>query len=100
MMTAQKIAEARSQPPRGAPGGTIEKMPGGRGADVNLVRVHSVRLPGFVAHQEVIFGGPGQTLTIRHDSNDRRSFMPGVMLAVRKVRGLKGLTVGLESLLQ
>jgi 4-hydroxy-tetrahydrodipicolinate reductase len=62
--------------------------------------IHSVRLPGFVAHQEVIFGGEGQTLSIRHDSIDRRSFMPGVLLAVRKVGGLPGrLTVGLETLL-
>jgi 4-hydroxy-tetrahydrodipicolinate reductase len=63
------------------------------------VPVHSVRLPGLVAHQEVIFGGTGQTLTIRHDSISRESFMPGVLLAVRRVRSLKGLTVGLENLL-
>ena len=99
LMTAQRIAAARTQPPRGAPANTIEKVPGGRGADVNLVRVHSVRLPGYVAHQEVIFGALGQTLTIRHDSTDRRSFMPGVLLAVRKVRKLNGLVVGLEELL-
>jgi 4-hydroxy-tetrahydrodipicolinate reductase len=62
--------------------------------------IHSVRLPGLVAHQEVIFGGPGQTLTIRHDSTDRRSFMPGVLLAVRKVGDLPDpFTVGLEKLL-
>jgi 4-hydroxy-tetrahydrodipicolinate reductase len=61
--------------------------------------IHSVRLPGLVAHQEVIFGGLGQTLTIRHDSIARESFMPGVLLAVRKVSGLDGLVVGLENLL-
>jgi 4-hydroxy-tetrahydrodipicolinate reductase len=62
--------------------------------------IHSIRLPGLVAHQEVIFGGEGQTLSIRHDSTDRRSFMPGVLLAVRKVAGLsQPLTVGLERLL-
>jgi 4-hydroxy-tetrahydrodipicolinate reductase len=61
--------------------------------------IHSVRLPGLVAHQEVVFGGPGQTLTIRHDSIARESFMPGVLLAVRKVDGLDGLVVGLEHLL-
>jgi len=61
--------------------------------------IHSVRLPGLVAHQEVIFGGLGQTLTIRHDSISRESFMPGVLLAVRKVGGLDGLVVGLENVL-
>jgi 4-hydroxy-tetrahydrodipicolinate reductase len=66
---------------------------------VEGIPVHSVRLPGLVAHQEVIFGGLGQTLTIRHDSTGRESFMPGVLLAVRKVRGLSGLTVGLENVL-
>jgi 4-hydroxy-tetrahydrodipicolinate reductase len=63
------------------------------------VPIHSVRLPGLVAHQEVIFGGLGQTLTIRHDSISRESFMPGVILAVRKVKGLKGLIHGLETIL-
>lgn len=63
------------------------------------VPIHSVRLPGLVAHQEVIFGGLGQTLTIRHDSLTRESFMPGVILAVRKIKELKGLVYGLENLL-
>jgi 4-hydroxy-tetrahydrodipicolinate reductase len=63
------------------------------------VRVHSVRLPGLVAHQEVLFGDLGQSLTIRHDSYDRRSFMAGVLLAVRSVAGRPGLTVGLDALL-
>ena len=61
--------------------------------------IHSVRLPGYVAHQEVIFGGLGQTLSIRHDSLNRESFMPGVVLAAKKVRGLRSLTIGLDKLL-
>jgi 4-hydroxy-tetrahydrodipicolinate reductase len=58
-----------------------------------------VRLPGLVAHQEVVFGGPGETLTIRHDSLDRSSFMPGVLLAVKRIGGVPGLTIGLERFL-
>ncbi len=69
------------------------------GGSDRVVPIHSVRLPGLVAHQEVIFGGVGQTLTIRHDSLSRESFMPGVLLAIRSVRGLQGLVVGLENLL-
>jgi 4-hydroxy-tetrahydrodipicolinate reductase len=77
-----------------------ELVPGARGADVEGVRVHSVRLPGYVAHQEVIFGGVGETLTIRHDTTDRHSFMPGVVLAVQRVAGLEApVTVGLDALL-
>lgn len=72
---------------------------GARGADVDGVTVHSVRLQGYVAHQEVIFGGQGQTLAIRHDSIDRSSFMPGVLLACRNVIGHKGLIIGLEQFL-
>jgi 4-hydroxy-tetrahydrodipicolinate reductase len=63
------------------------------------VPIHRVRLPGLVAHQEVIFGGLGETLTIRHDSLSRESFMPGVLLAVKRVRSLQGLVVGLENIL-
>ena len=63
------------------------------------MNVHSVRLPGLVAHQEVIFGGPGQTLTIRHDTTDRAAFMPGVLLAIRAIPEHFGLTIGLEALL-
>lgn len=99
LMTAQKIAAARARSPRPETANTVEKIPGGRGANYEGIHLHSVRLPGFVAHQEVIFGGLGQTLTIRHDSTDRRSFMPGVLLAVRRVRALPGLVVGLENLL-
>lgn len=72
---------------------------GARGADVGGVQVHSLRLPGSVAHQEVLFGAPGETLTIKHDSLDRSSFMPGILLALKRVPELKGLTVGLEHLL-
>jgi 4-hydroxy-tetrahydrodipicolinate reductase len=99
VMTAQKIVAAREGVPRPEPTGAVEKIPGGRGAVLEGVHIHSVRLPGYVAHQEVIFGGLGQTLTLRHDSTDRRSFMPGVILAIRKVRGLDGLVVGLEHVL-
>lgn len=77
----------------------IEKIDGVRGGSLDRIHIHSVRLPGLVAHQEVIFGGLGQTLSIRHDSISRESFMPGVIMAVRKVRNLKGLTYGLEKLL-
>ena len=72
---------------------------GARGADVSSVPVHSVRSNGYVAHQEVIFGSPGQTLTIRHDSIDRTCYMPGVLLAIREVGGRSGLIIGLEKLL-
>jgi 4-hydroxy-tetrahydrodipicolinate reductase len=76
-----------------------ERESGSRGLDLGGIHIHSVRLPGLVAHQEVIFGGQGQTLTIRHDSYDRTSFMPGVVLAVRKVSGMRGLVIGLDKLL-
>ncbi len=105
LLTAQKIAQARKvagTSPIPTPPNTIEKAPGARGArheNTGDIPVHSVRLPGFVAHQEVIFGGTGEILTIRHDSVHRNSFMPGVVLAVRKVGGLHGLVVGLENLL-
>jgi 4-hydroxy-tetrahydrodipicolinate reductase len=81
------------------PDATTQALHGVRGAEVEGVRVHSVRLPGLVAHQEVIFGTEGETLTIRHDSLHRASFMPGVLLAVRHVLTHPGLTVGLEPLL-
>ena len=99
LMTVNKILEGRVNPPMPTPAGTIEKIPGARGAEAEGIHVHSVRLPGYVAHQEVIFGGLGQTLSLRHDSIDRKSFMPGVVLAVEKVRNLPGLVVGLEHLL-
>jgi len=79
--------------------GEKETLEGARGGFINGVHVHSVRLPGLVAHQEVIFGGQGQTLTIRHDSIDRTSFMPGVVLAIKKIADHRGLTYGLENFL-
>jgi len=95
LRTARMIAAARGSSPE-VPG--PEGHPA-RGDVVDGVPVHSVRLPGLVASQEVVFGAEGQTLTIRHDSIDRSSFMPGVLLAVKRVGGLPGLTVGLEHLL-
>lgn len=74
-------------------------LEGARGASTGNIHIHSVRLPGLVAHQEVIFGGHGQTLTIRHDSTDRTSFMPGVIMAIKEIKNKPGLTYGLESLL-
>jgi len=103
LRTARAIAAARGDPgdrrggPPGGAGG--ESVAGVRGGEVDGVRVHSVRLPGLVAHQEVIFGGQGEVLTLRHDSLDRASFMPGVLLAVQAVAARPGLTVGLEPML-
>ncbi len=99
VQTAAMIAEVRAAHKQGHPE-EKEKIAGARGADYEGMHIHSVRLPGYVAHQEVIFGGLGQTLTIRHDSLNRESFMPGVVLAAQKVCGLKGLTVGLDKLLE
>ena len=96
--TAQVIAEARKGLPPN-PDVTSTSLPGARGADVNGIPVHSVRLAGLVAHQEVLFGTAGETLTIRHDSLDRTSFVPGVLLAVRRIKERPGLTVGIEALL-
>jgi 4-hydroxy-tetrahydrodipicolinate reductase len=96
--TAKLIAEARKGMPAN-PDATSTGLEGARGADVDGVPVHSVRLAGLVAHQEVLFGTQGETLTIRHDSIDRSSFVPGVLLAVRKIRQLRGLTIGIEPLL-
>ncbi len=98
--TAELIAAARAEAGLGpAPDATSTALDGARGADVSGVRVHSVRLAGLVAHQEVLLGTTGETLTLRHDSFDRVSFMPGVLLAVRSVPSQPGLTVGLEALL-
>jgi len=98
--TARLIAEARAEAGLGpVPDATKEEMAGGRGADIEGIRVHSVRSAGLVAHQEVLFGTAGETLTIRHDSLDRASFMPGVLLAIRSIVDRPGLTVGIDSLL-
>ncbi len=98
--TAQRVASARraagSDP---MPDATSSALDGARGAVVDGVRVHSVRLAGLVAHQEILLGAEGEILTIRHDSLDRSSFMPGVLLAVREVVNRPGLTVGIDSLL-
>jgi 4-hydroxy-tetrahydrodipicolinate reductase len=96
--TAKLIAEARKDLPPN-PDATSTGLEGARGADVDGIPVHSVRLAGLVAHQEVLFGTQGETLTIRHDSLDRTSFVPGVLLAVRRVHERPGLTVGIEPLL-
>lgn len=98
--TAEVIAAARSAAGLSAPpDATSQELDGARGCAPHGIRVHSVRLAGLVAHQEVLFGTTGETLTIRHDSLDRVSFMPGVLLAVRQVAHRPGLTVGLEPLL-
>jgi 4-hydroxy-tetrahydrodipicolinate reductase len=101
LRTAALIADGRSAAGLGAPpDATKEELDGARGATVDDIHVHSVRLAGLVAHQEVLFGGHGETLTIRHDSLDRASFMPGVLVAVRGIATLPpGLTVGIEPLL-
>jgi 4-hydroxy-tetrahydrodipicolinate reductase len=98
--TAELIAAARAQAGLAAsPDATTQQLDGARGADVDGVHVHALRIAGMVAHQEIVFGAQGETLTIRHDSLDRASFMPGVLLAVRNVVSRPGLTVGLEPLL-
>jgi 4-hydroxy-tetrahydrodipicolinate reductase len=98
--TAAAIAAARREAGlQPSPDATQSGLDGARGAEVDGVRVHSVRLRGLVAHEEVLLGGPGEQLTIRHDSFDRVSFMPGVLLAVRRVGQRPGLTVGLENYL-
>jgi 4-hydroxy-tetrahydrodipicolinate reductase len=98
--TAARIAAARRTaelPP--PPDATVQEVPGARGADLDGIRVHGVRLRGLVAHQEVLFGAEGETLAIRHDSLDRASFMPGVLAGVRAVGDRAGLTVGIEDVL-
>jgi 4-hydroxy-tetrahydrodipicolinate reductase len=94
--TAERMAKAREEDWQGP---TAESVKGVRGGEHDGIRIHSVRLPGLVAHQEVIFGGLGQTLTIRHDAPQRLSYMPGVLLAIRAIITRPGLTVGLEPLL-
>lgn len=98
--TAELISAARSAAGLGAvPDATSTQLDGARGADVDGVRVHGLRIRGLVAHQEVVFGGLGETLTIRHDSLDRVSFTPGVLLGLRQIKSHPGLTVGLEHFL-
>ena len=93
-MTAARIAAARGDAAQ-----RDESEYPARGQSVSGVPVHSVRLPGLVAHQEVLFGNPGEGLIIRHDSYDRKSFMPGVLLGIRRILERKGLVYGLESFL-
>lgn len=99
LRTAELIAAKRGSMKQGHPD-EVEKLSGARGGDLDGIRMHSVRLPGYVAHQEVIFGGLGQTLTIRHDSISRESFMPGVVLACKKVLTVNGLVFGLENIME
>lgn len=96
--TAEMILAAR-EADSPIPRCPVEKIPGVRGGEMGGIHMHSVRLPGLIAHQEVIFGNIGQTLTIRHDSISRESFMPGVLLAIRRIREYSGLVYGLEQIL-
>lgn len=96
--TAEMMRKARSDGFR-SPVDSEESVKGVRGGSLGGIRIHSVRLPGMLAHQEVILAGPGETLTLRHDARDRDSYMPGVLLAVRAIREMAGLTVGLENVL-
>lgn len=98
--TAERIAHVRAQAGLGpVPDATTQELPGARGAVVDGVHIHSVRLGGLLAHQEVLLGAHGETLTIRHDSMDRASFMPGVLSGIRWVPSHPGLTLGIEPLL-
>jgi 4-hydroxy-tetrahydrodipicolinate reductase len=98
MLTADLIAEGRTQPP--APARAINlRVEGARGGRWHDTQIHSVRLQGLVAHQQVMFGGPGESLTLRHDSIERSSFMSGVKLCVRTVRSLNGLVIGMDKIL-
>lgn len=97
LRTAERLGDARQTTPSAV--GGDERHPGARGANVNGVRVHSIRLPGLIAHQEVLFGGDGEVFTLRHDSMSRASFMPGVLHAIRNVAGLDGVVIGLDAVL-
>ena len=97
LLVGNELLKIKELPPN--PDATSTGLDGARGADVDGVPVHSIRLTGLVAHQEVLFGTLGETLTIRHDSLDRTSFVPGVLLAVRQVATRPGLTIGIEPLL-
>jgi 4-hydroxy-tetrahydrodipicolinate reductase len=98
--TAELVSAARREAGLGpGPDATSTSLPGARGAEIEGVHIHAVRARGLVAHQEVLFGGSGETLTLRHDSLDRASFLPGVLLAVRAIARRPGLTIGLEHLL-
>ena len=96
--TAERLARARVETPPARPPEKVA-LEGARGGNLNGIPSHSGRLPGLLAHQEILFGLPGQVLTIRHDTLDRKAFMPGVLLAIRKIRDKKGLVYGLDELL-
>ena len=96
--TLEMIAKERQAFVQGA-ADEVERINGARGGDFQGARVHSVRLPGYVATQEVVFGGQGQLLTIRHDAMNRECFLPGLLLAIRKIHSLQGLVIGLENLM-
>ncbi|UNC93962.1 4-hydroxy-tetrahydrodipicolinate reductase [Candidatus Contubernalis alkalaceticus] len=98
LKTVEMILEQKDSP-AAALVQELEKIPGVRGGEMGGIKIHSIRLPGLVAHQEVIFGGLGQTLIIRHDSLNRTSFMPGVIMAIRKLSQIEGVVYGLENLL-
>ena len=95
LATARRLLDARDGSPFTHPEPRIEPLPGTRGGELGGVAIHSVRMPGLMAHEEIIFGGAGETLTLRHDTTNRECYMPGVLLAVRRVRGTVGLTYGL-----
>ena len=98
--TAEMVAAARREAGLGAPpDATSTGLEGARGAEVDGIHIHGLRIRGLVAHQEVVLGGIGETLTIRHDSLDRASFTPGVLLGLRRIASTPGLTVGLEPFL-
>lgn len=98
LRTARLIREARREQPSLPE--ALEKLTGARGGEYEGIHIHSIRLPGAVAHQEIIFGGEGQLLTLRHDSLDRRSFMPGLLTAIRRAPAVKELIYGMEDLLE
>ncbi|CAA7602525.1 4-hydroxy-tetrahydrodipicolinate reductase [Acididesulfobacillus acetoxydans] len=98
LKVAEWIGEVRAKMAQGNPN-EYEKLPGARGADIDGIHIHSVRLPGYIAHHQVLFGGSGQALTIRHDAFSRETYMPGVMLAIRKSYQSTKLTIGLENFL-
>ena len=98
LKTAEGILEVREPMVQGHPN-EYEKLPGARGADIGGIHIHSVRLPGLIAHQEVLFGGLGQALTIRHDAFSRETYMPGIILSIRKAAKLTNLVIGLDNFL-
>ena len=99
MKTAEMIMDVREPHIQGHPD-EKEQYEGARGADFDGMKIHSVRLPGFLAHQQVLLGGQGEMLTIRHDSFDRKCFMPGILMAIRNVMERENLVYGLENIIE